>query len=426
MLDWLEDARTQHHLINQVDRLINYLQTKLTAIREEKKIDQRPAFWLLGDWDGNTKAQFSQSGDEWVTEATKLLRGLNISNEQYRPIYLRLIDGRRAQSCAGGPQAMIDHLHRFETEDGELPPVLEFVARVAKSNLVDEKQSKKLWRLVKAHSTEHQQANFRERLATESRQAQPTHTHLLFDLVEFEGEYGLTVWRQTADGQLPQVFAANSLTKAKVADAVEGCIQACKTSDLFLEFFLQMKLLSSLNVEQWKYEDSAIGDQFPVTVRYRERADGSFSPELVEKWKEVSRGIRNTFDSGKLPTAKWLPDPNWPQDKVMAQIRKGEYGACVAFAVPPKAIVPPEAMLQSVLKGGAPFAFWPRQAFNDPEKFSAALDGKVGDGHLNNLPERICDLRLDAINDDDPGSNLTLLWDEPGRNPWEGKLTPPD
>jgi len=224
----------------------------------------------------------------------------------------------------------------------------------------------------------------------------------------------LEAWRQNPNGGFdPLPVPKFALTLIEVEQAVAGSI--ADSDQPFLEFFLPKELLS-LKVDRWDYFGSAIGDMFPVIVRLRERSAGILPKQLLANWRTVSARIQHKFNPGEKPIACWLPNDKLPHGKLMPHVKDADFGACVAFTVPPDA-----KPLEAILFGGAPYAFWPRESPADVKKFRRKLDAKLGNTHLNSFPDGMRALRQAG----DSGSEMTLLWDEPARNPFE-KFTPLD
>ncbi|MGH9798911.1 MAG: hypothetical protein ACRD82_00960, partial [Blastocatellia bacterium] len=203
-------------------------------------------------------------------------------------------------------------------------------------------------------------------------------------------------------------------TLAEVEEVVAECI--ADSDQPFVEFFLPKEQLS-LEVDRWDYFGSAIGDMFSVVVRVRERSAGRLPRQFLNNWRAVSARIRRAIDSGLPQKIYWPTNAEQSPGKLMPHILNNDYGACVAFSAAPEA-----KALEATLFGGAPFAVWPRQPADDEahdaEKFKRAVNAKFRKGHFNRFPDGVRALRHAG----DSGSDLTLLCDEPTRNPL-GKFT---
>lgn len=414
LLGWLEGCTTKR-LLTGLDDLIACLDSALRKARTDNDFDQRPVSWQLGDWNGKTKAQRFAPDFAWMEDAERLLRGLPIADSQFGAIYRRICDRLGRNGSKKSLPEMIAELSETNPDKLGWPPLLEFVARVADSGLVEEAEREPLWQLVKCHLNGNQRATLRDLLQTERRQAQSSGERLLFDLMpsnEGADKFILTAKRQIAYGQCFPVpnLPTKALTLTEIEPLVAGCI--ADSDKPFVEFSLPKEWLS-LRVDHWDHSDSPIGEMFPVVVRLRERAAGILDKQFLANWRDVSQRIRDKFNSGEKPALCWLPNDTL---KLMPHVMKGDYGACITFAVPPE-----DKLLRDVLLGGAPYVVWPRQSPADDKKFRRKLNVKFGKAHLNQIPERMRDLRLEG----DAGVEMTLLWDEPSPMKPE-KFTPLD
>lgn len=414
LLNWLKDCKA-NRLLTRLEDLIVCLETALKTACQKNEHDQRPVLWQLGDWNGKVRAQRSPLEAIWMEDAERLLRGLPIADNQFGAIYRWVCDRLGRNGSKKSLPEMIAELSESKPDKLGWPPLLEFVARVADSDLVAEAERDSLWQLVECHLGGNQLATLRAKLQTERQQSQSSGERLLFDVMpsnEGADKFIFTAKRQTADGLVVPIanLPAKAVTLAEIESLVAECI--ADSDQPFAEFSLPKELLS-LRVDRWDHISSPIGEMFPVVVRLRERSVGSLPKQLLTNWRTVSQRIRDQFNSGEKPTACWLPNDRL---NLMPHVMAGNYGACIVFAAPPE-----DKPLRDILFGGAPYAVWPRQQPADDKKFRRKLNAKLGEAHLNGFPERMRDWRLAG----DAGCEMTLLWDEPPQTPF-GKFTPLD
>jgi hypothetical protein len=197
--------------------------------------------------------------------------------------------------------------------------------------------------------------------------------------------------------------------------------------------------------DEWKLDESSddfttpVGIRHPVIVRWADRAAGvaqlgrSAGPlaRLAETWLKVAQRIRANARLCDTPETHWLALTGRSLGAIVAEIAETDYGACVGLLCTPGFDDPPSpdtVLARATLRGGAPYALWSRRPRENWQTLRSALDITVRDGALDALPARCVRLRTAAVVGDDPqapGHALTLLWDDPARNPLGLRLEQP-
>jgi hypothetical protein len=115
---------------------------------------------------------------------------------------------------------------------------------------------------------------------------------------------------------------------------------------------------------------------------------------------------------------------------VVSQIAANDYGACVGLLCAPRFDHPRSAetlLARAALRGGAPHLLWSRVDRGDWKPLRRQLDSEVSGGALDAVPTRLAALRAAAVGkaSDDAGKELSVLWDDPRRNPLGTRLEQP-
>ncbi len=230
--------------------------------------------------------------------------------------------------------------------------------------------------------------------------------------------------RATPLDEIPCSNSANGLRESvikRVNELESGQYTEYNQGDLFIEFFVSIERVFH-DMDQWEYAvNTKLGVMFPVVVRWRER---TFIGAGIIPWRNVADRIKNSLG---LSTVFWLTGHNLPQEQIIAHLRKGSYGVCVGLTI---ALADGNEATRNLLRflfhGGVPFAFWPRQHHADSQSFTQTLQSKLDNTPIDEIPRALMELRYEAAgNGGHAGEALTVLWDDPRRNPLVEKLQKP-
>jgi len=226
--------------------------------------------------------------------------------------------------------------------------------------------------------------------------------------------------------------AVSSAAKRARAEALIGLMIESEVPDdanLIVEFILPRRWLS-LPVDEWSVGEpktavTRLGWRHVVVVKDRATFDRE-SPvrEHRRRWLQVA----GTVGSGAtLHSVACCPSPS--QMKLAAQLSVDQAIAVVSFPTPPEKGRKPA--LDAVLENGVPVVVWHRrscsEAHGGPQPCSATrlqaaliqtIEQLLTASALTDLPETVRRLRAAAGasygSDEHVGSQLTLLWDDPG------------
>ncbi len=166
-----------------------------------------------------------------------------------------------------------------------------------------------------------------------------------------------------------------------------------------------------------------------MLLRWRDRA---VTKGLLRKdWISVTNRIRRKLKRNEALSAFWIEPGSYTGAKVMSDLKAGERGDCVSFLFVPIEERSKKAneLLIAGLRAGAPLALWGRKAPSDWGAFKTKLEHFLASGSLEAMPQNLKIIRAEATamlacDADHLGSSLTLLWDDPERNPMSEPLRP--
>ncbi len=296
---------------------------------------------------------------------------------------------------------------------------VEFVWRIATG-----KQIATLCDWVKKQVLPQALADLKELLRRESLQSQERINYLLVDIPAgpLAKEKKITYWFFTDNpvperGQIeyPETFEEVQLTILKLVSEKGNYPQG----RLFVELYLPFEWLNH-GVEEWEClllsgDAPFLGETYPVVVRWRERAQCAEFRTNYGIWINRAAKIR---DKNLCPHTKthWFDSRDAKPREIMTWLLNNNYGAFVSFI-----FAPPRESIQGILVGGTPFAFWRRSDFTNGqgwENFKTRFEAMAICGQIDDLPHSIRQLRDESRREKEHhGTSLTLLWDDPNRNP---------
>jgi hypothetical protein len=307
-------------------------------------------------------------------------------------------------------------------ETGGLNPLLEFAERAARqmdlrplSAWVDENVLPNQPVLLE---------NLRRQLERERREAEEQVTRLVVDIADPPLEE-LEFWVYEGESHLVRKGCAPCSPSQEGVEA--ALLQLISNLDDEIDGRLEVELFLPFHRLGWEAEELGwqigaapvvLGNKFPVLLRWRERAQQRQGTRH-KAWRRRADRIRQDDALCASPRVFWL-DGNRDHARLGETIEHDwREDACVGFLA---VIVPePDAagkLLSLVLHSGAPFALWSRKEVEDWRVFKELVDAVAVKGPLRLLPLRI----TSELRQDDRGRFVALLWDDPERNPFAGRL----
>jgi len=223
--------------------------------------------------------------------------------------------------------------------------------------------------------------------------------------------------------------------RKKVTEALSEIVQnfPAGTPEPIIEFFLPFDLLC-LDVDQWRIcrskqgFETKLGIEYPVVVRMLERnsIEASLRDEAIRRWCSM----RTTLPASSRLNVYWLEQFE-NGEKLVAALKLEEGAACLVLTFPCTGA--PVDLWVAALMTGIPAVLWVRKPLNlmpPPlrDRLAEILTGGGPGQGPHDLPWRVRAARQAAevaAPQIDPGTCLSLLWDDPGRAiPQEPDLMP--
>ena len=223
--------------------------------------------------------------------------------------------------------------------------------------------------------------------------------------------------------------ALNEL-RAVILDALNRALirveQIDKNStEIMLEFIIPRQLMC-YPFEHWSNDAAnyrSLAVQFVVVVRDLDRQR---DPALRLAWRRKWLHMRLLDNASNAGISRWITCADEPcnADQLYRQLLPDEW-VSLGLTFPPK----PGGHrfeLAAMLDAGTPVAVWPRRCEHAGgeaigtglgERFKESLCQRLGGRRLEDLPRLVLELRMQQTRADDPGSGVTLLWDDPTRCP---------
>jgi hypothetical protein len=204
---------------------------------------------------------------------------------------------------------------------------------------------------------------------------------------------------------------------------------ADRDDHVVIEFILPHELLG-LPVDWWQLETDTylpipLARDYPVMLRSLERIRARHWHRVWrQRWGELARR------SGRSGIHWSRPDGDDHLDRLDTALASDRTLVALVLSEPPMAADGTGMReLEIAMRCGLPVVIWTRQE-SPPGVFSEALEAFVGTSGISDLPDRTRRLRLDAMRLSPGeraghlGQHLTLLWDDPGRQPERGYVVP--
>jgi hypothetical protein len=291
-----------------------------------------------------------------------------------------------------------DDLHRRR-------PLFEFVIRLAASAGVTAANAKALRRFAEARAPEGMALDIDRALKAQLR-------FLLSVAVDEDegGGFGVEAALMTEDFRLLEVYPERRVDGPKaLADAVAGIVVVVRKyllaqgrlldDVLDIEFLLPLAQFG-LAPEEFPVPlgvERALGDLYPVVVRWRERFE---NPALFldEDWKRMAASVVR----GARQALTWLPRQQCSRS---GRLDDRESVLGLAFVATTE--------IEDLVRNGAPFVLWPRTR---PSvgfvKMRAQVDEWAKDHPTGELRRRLTGLRSAHRT---TGKNIAVFWDDPER-----------
>jgi len=336
---------------------------------------------------------------------------------------------------------MLDRLAAARAQHGSIPPVLEFVERLAVETPL---QATELRNWITATAAvlgvpSAEVASLRQNVIAEPKNAEPKQIYLLIKFECQDDQCLVQAWslqgtnkagKQVCQGKAflvpnpPDPQSMIEVLSRFVADIGEDL----KTNPLTIEFILPEELLLLCTADAWHFKMGTtlprIGGRYRVVVRSFDRIYSKESGWVNARTQWVSAWRKYTSDSGIMvhqprTLVNWIEHEH-ECEKATRWLLAQEPPVYLALGlVPPlQSSEPISDVISALLSVGVPIAIWPRQAISPATR--KQLKKMLVNGVLADLPELIHNLRKQAYTGsakDEWGQHLTLLWDDPGRMP---------
>ncbi|HRX63230.1 MAG: hypothetical protein KDJ22_11395 [Candidatus Competibacteraceae bacterium] len=361
-----------------------------------------------------------------VNEVRRRLGEIMIMTAELRQLYRHSAPDPQLAPEADDLDQVLENLWDMTSRtDRGISPLLEFVERVARRynrpNLSD-------W--VKNAASPQQVADLKGYLKQEEVNAAAVREYLLIDLPSATSpmEYWFHSWNRERDSHDSiEPVASEELVPAALADILDN-LDSIRQGELVIELFVPFDMLCC-EVDRWEIEYSGgikatLGGLHPFVLRWRDRALNK-PRTRAGAWREVTCKIRARESAGIPLKIRWI-DPHQKTQQVMNRIGSGDYGECIGFSFIPvdRGASPVHDLLAAALLGGAPFAFWTREAPRNWQDFEQAMNNELLlAGKLDDVPCQIKNVRSRGDAPSHPGYALTLFWDDPDRNPLVGQYS---
>jgi hypothetical protein len=421
-LEWLAEEENRQ-LPPAVADLIEHLKIEF----ESKGISQQPVFLEVGDWDGNRKVVIDKllSRERMrrlhaAHEALRLLNQTGLTTAELERFYETTLSDDARDHAAKDSDQMLAILPKVQPRDGiKVDREVEFIWRAATADANNPIEPLREWvnRQVEAQPL----ADLEKLLRDERLHAREKINHLLIDIPggSLAKRNKIKYWFYAGNPEPETGQIENHEEADKVRQAISKLISEKKNQaagKLWIEMYVPFDWLNH-GIEQWEClsllgDAPFLGEEHPIVLRWRERAQCAEATTNYGEWRRRAAKIR---DKQYCPLAKthWFESPEAKPRELMTWLTNNNYGSFVSFT-----FAPAIESIKGTLVGGAPFAFWRRTDFTDWPKFKTLLNAIAVRGQLDDLPHGIRQLRDESKRrEDHHGSALTLLWDDPNRNP---------
>ena len=231
--------------------------------------------------------------------------------------------------------------------------------------------------------------------------------------------------KATVHGALATVFQCANELLERANETVPVAIELFVTLEQFVWEFDEWAIYLE------EEESPTFGISYPLALRWVERGRSNGSALQVERrnaWRRVARQIRQRVAESNALGVYWLPSGGPPPALIEATLKQGDYGALVALQFIPafdEVSALERKLVRAVLHGGAPFVLWRRRPPAEWPALCNSVNHHLSGGTLDEVPHRCMQLRMAAMEaaGDAPGHSLAVLWDDPDRNPLDVLLS---
>jgi len=406
---------------------------------------QTPVFFQWSDWKGNEGAagglDFVLRRLKLIREAREQLRDVQILPERLSAIYRTTLRSRRLRLPRENPspdRILADLSEHGERGDGQRPaPLHEFLYRVGKEagrlelcewvkgKVYFQAEIAQLELQIKREATA-KEKNYLYLLIDISlegacRTKCPSQVH--FWICEGDSAGGGQLYLNQVDGGVEQVDNSRRGLQNALRAIIEKANNKTKVGEeLFLEIFVTRKRLFD-DFDQWEHREKGyrLGASYAVVLRLAERCWMRDS-DAAKAWKNTAGRIG---DVGGCEIF-WLSRQDFPAWQQAEEHVKSDLYGMVGLTIAPTEAgkTAADRFFDAVLRGGAPFVFWPRRAPRDADGFCQQIGNAILAKELKDVPQDFKRFRLEALGDPEnhPGSALSVLWDDPARDPTQLKL----
>lgn len=405
---------------------------------------QTPVFFQWSDWKGNEGAA---SGLDFVLRRLKLIReareqlgDVHILPERLSAIYRTTLRARRLQLPRENPlsdRILADLSEHGERGDGKRPaPLHEFLYRVGK-----EAEHLELCEWVKGKVYYQAEiAQLELDIKREATAKKKNYLYLLINLslegacrTKYPSQIQFWICEEDTGGEaqlhlnlvdkgIIQLDNSRRGLQSALRAIIEKANKIAVREELFLEIFVTRKKLFD-DFDQWEHREKGyrLGASYAVVLRLAERFWMQDSA-AAKAWKNAAGRIG---DEGGCEIL-WLPHQDFPVPQQAEEHVKSDLYGMVGLTIAPTEAgkTAADRFFDAVLRGGAPFVFWPRRAPRDADGFCHQIGNAILAKELKDVPQDFKRLRLEALSDPEnhPGSALSVLWDDPARDPTQLKL----
>lgn len=228
--------------------------------------------------------------------------------------------------------------------------------------------------------------------------------------------YQVWIW----NGKLRKVYSEDhsvslAYLRGQMLDSVfQRVMTELNDQDPTIEFLLPEELLNE-PVNQWHYEGAEVGIEEIVVIRLQERNLHGADPRWKRQWKAVKELNRPVHSSLFVIT---LTLSEAQSKKLRKQLDERLLFGLIC-GMPSHTHIRQE-IISSLRRAGTPIALWPRPPFNDPSLVEEAILSLIKSTPLSELPRVLRERRFEFSDAENltPWQYLTLLWDNPERNPY--------
>ncbi len=419
-------------LVHEIVKICARLPTGLSALVdtladvEGESTPVRRARQLQSEWDAH---DLYEAAD--LAELRTILRGLTVQN--LAGFYLAAIDFRSQSlpSHCDGVWPTFAHLAGLNADRNGVPPSMIFLERIADRSARDLANRLRAWNdriAATMHLGPELSAARADAVAVDNT---PTTTYLVMQL-QPDGldptVYHLSHWWQPGSGGLPVQRGEVSMVtrdqiEARVGELVRRAELSLPGTELALEFVLPFELLNT-PVERWTTEPASSAGSEPLALRYQVVVR-SLERMRSRHWHRAWHQRWRRLLTGPQAEVFWNTRSTRSGHELAMTLAGDERVVAVVLSEPPSPDCPQgnrEAL--AALRSGVPVIIWHRQDCSSREFKSTVSE--LTSGTIADLPARVCALRRSELTSGMGGAvdvfrELTVLWDDPGRQPgvWE-------